>query len=78
MQVLQVEDTDPSERPEWTLILENVVTLRKVCGSPLKSFTFYIFSPEPGRKFELIGIDGGFTMDESVLAEDAEQFELDM
>ena len=78
LQRFQVEDTDPSERPEWTPILEDVVTLRKMCDSPLKSFTFYIFSPEPGRKFELIGIDGGFTMEETVLAEYVEQFELDM
>ena len=78
LQRLQVEGTDPSEMPELTLILEDVITLRKACWSPLKSFMFYIFSPKPGRKFELIGMDGGFTMEETVLAEDAEQFELDM
>ena len=78
LQTLRVEDTDPSERPELTLILEDVVTLRKVCGSPLKSFTFYIFSPEPGRKFELIGMDRSFTMEETVLAEHTYQFKLDM
>ena len=78
LQRLQVEDTDPSETPELTLTLEDVVTLRKVCGSPLKSFTFYLFSPKPGRKFELIGMDGGFTMEETILAEDADRFELDM
>ena len=78
LQRLQVEDTDPSVTPELTLILEDVVTLRNICGSPLKSFTFYIFSPKPGRKFELIGMEGGFTMEETILAEDADRFELDM
>ena len=78
LQVLEVEDTDPSERPELTLVLEDVVTLRKVCGSPLKSFTFYIFSPEPGWKFELIGMDGGFAMKKTVLAKDTYPFELDI
>ena len=78
LQVLVVEDTDPSERPELTFVLEDVVTLRKVCRSPLKSFTFYIFSPKPGRKFELIGMDGGFAMKKTVLVKDADRFELDM
>ena len=78
LQRLRVEDTDPSERPEMTPVLEDVVTLRKVCGSPLKSFTFYIFSPQPGRKFQLIGMDGGFAMKETVLAGDARRFRLDM
>ena len=78
LQRLQVEGTDPSERPELTLILEDVVTLRKVCGSPLKSFTFYMFSAGPGRKFELIGMDGGFHMRETVLAWYTHRFELDI
>ena len=73
LQRLQVEQTDPS--PELTLVLKDVVTLRKLCGSPLKSFTFI---PDPGWKFELIGMDGGFTMEETVLAEDVNQFELDI
>ena len=78
LQWLRIEHTDLSENPELTAVLEKVVTLRGVCGSPLKSFTFSIFSPKPGRKFELIGRDGGFTMEETVLAEDAHQFELDI
>ena len=78
LQWLQIEHTELSGDPELTAVLEKVVTLRKVCGSPLKSFTFYIFSPKPGRKFELIGMDGGFAMEETVLAKDAHQFELDI
>ena len=78
LQWLQIENTDPSESPELTAVLKKVVTLRKVWRSPLKSFTFYTFGPKPGKKFELIGTDGGFTMEESVLANDANQFQLDM
>ena len=78
LQSLQIEDTDPSESPELTLILKDVVTLRTVCGSPLKSFTFYTFDSEPRWKFELIGIDGSFTMEKTVLAEGTQKFELDI
>ena len=78
LQRLQVEDTDPSEIPELTPVLKDVVIVRKMCGCPLKSFTFYTFSSKPGRKFELIGIDGGFAMKETVLAKDTHQFRLDI
>ena len=79
LQRLQVEDTDGSERPELTPVFKDVVTLRKLCGSPLKSFAFYIFNfTKPERKFELIGMDGGFAMEETILTEDTDQFELDM
>ena len=78
LQRLQVEDTDPSERPELALVLEDVVTLHKVCGSPLKSFSFYMFIPEPGWKFELIGMDGGFMMKKTVLTKGTHRFKLDI
>ena len=78
LQRVQVEDTEPSEPPDLTHVLKDVVTLRRVCGSPLKSFTVYTFSPKPGRKFELIGMNGGFTMEETVLSEDTHRFELDI
>ena len=78
LQRLQIEGTDPSERPELTLVLEDIVIRRKVRGFPLISFTFYIFSPKPGRKFELIGVDGGFHMEGTVLAKDTHRFRLDI
>ena len=78
LQRLRIEDTNPLETRELTFVLEDVVTLRKICGSPLKSFTFSIFSPEPRRKFELIGMDGGFHMQETALADEIYPFELDI
>ena len=78
LQSLQIEDTDPSERPELTATLKEAVTLRTMCGFPLESFTFSIFSSEPRRKFELIGMDGSFTMEMTVLPEHTDPFELDV
>ena len=74
---LKIEGTDPSGNPELTDFLKEVVNLRAECGSGLKSFTFYIFGFGTW-KIELIGVDGYFTMEKTLLAEDTEPFELDI
>lgn len=74
---LQVESEDCWMVPNLVPFARDIITLRAECGSPLKVFTFSHFSPKPGRKFELIGRDGCFTMEQSVLAE-AEKYKLDI
>jgi len=78
LQSLQIEGQDPSAEPELILIIKDIVTLRADCGSALKSFTFSRFWPEPGRRFELIGRNGGFVMKNIDLPKEAEEFKLDM
>ena len=78
LQSLQIEGADPSRMPSLTPFLKAVVTLRAVYGFPLKSFTFSTPHVESGNKFELIGSDGSFTMENSVLTEYARAFELDI
>jgi len=78
LQSLQIEGQDPSAEPELIPILKDIVTLRAECGSPLKGFTFSKFSPGPGRRFELIGRNGSFTMERIVLPHGAKYFELDI
>ena len=75
---LQIEGADPSEMPWLIPVLRWVVTLRAVCGSPLKNFTVYPWHFRSGSKFELIGSDGSFTMENSVLIECAYPFKLDI
>ena len=77
LQTLCIEDTDPPESLELSLVLEEIVTLRAQCGPPLKDFTFYIFGLEIS-KIELIGMNGTFTMKETFLMEDTEPFGLDI
>ena len=74
LQSLQIEGISPTE--EWKLmpVLKDIVTRRAIIGSPLKSFTFY--SPRhPEKKWELIGRDGSFIMEEVV---SAQKFRLDI
>ena len=78
LQSLQIEDTGLSEMSKLTLDLKDIVNLRRACGFPLKSLTLHRFSSKPRRKFELLGVDGSFTMEISVLAEDVRRFELDI
>jgi len=78
LQSLQIEGQDPSAEPELISILKDIVALRAECGSPLKDFTFYKFWPEPGRRFELVGRDGSFTMEKIVLPQGAISFKLDI
>ena len=78
LQHLQIEVAHPLVQPEVIPFVKDVVSLRAEYGSPLKSFTFSQFWPYPGSMFELIGMDGGFTMEEITLPEDAEPFTLDI
>ena len=75
---LQMESRDLWMQPDLIPFAKDIITLRAECGSPLKVFTFLEFSPEPGRRFELIGRDGSFAMEESVLAEGVEKFQLEV
>jgi len=88
LQCVQIEGQDPSVDPEVIPILKDIVTLRAECGSPLKEFTFSTYrctvtreSSEskfvPGRRFELIGKNGGFTM-ERINRWVAKKFHLDI
>jgi hypothetical protein len=61
---LQIEGIGPIKEPELLPILEDVVTLRAFIGSPLHSFTFYDTATE--KKWELIGRDRNFNMEEVV------------
>jgi len=78
LQSLQIEGQDLSAKPELIPILKDIVTLRAECGSALKGFTFSEFWPKPGRRFELIGRNGSFTMEEIVLPQGADPFKLDI
>jgi len=73
LESLQIEGIRPTVQPELMPVLKNIVTLRAIIGSPLKSFTFYDWSPY--QKWELIGRDGSFTMEEAV---PAQRFKLDI
>ena len=78
LQNLRIEIRDLSVRLERMPILNDIVTLRAEYGSPLNVFTLSEFWRWPKRKVELIGRDGGCTMEMSVLAEEAEEFKLDI
>ena len=75
---LQIECEILSGQPDQAPFAEDIITLRAECGSPLKVFTVSEFSRKPGRKFELIERDGSFKMEMSVLADEAEKFQLDI
>jgi len=72
LESLQIEGISRTIQPELMPVLKNIVTLRAIIGSPLKSFTFYHWGP---KKWELIGRDGSFTMEEVV---PAQEFKLDI
>jgi len=73
LESLQIEYFSPTFQPELMSVLKTIVTLRPIAGSPLKSFTFY--DCNPNRKWELIGRDGSFMMEEVV---PAQSFKLDI
>ena len=75
---LRMENHSPRVRPDQLPFAKDIITLRAGCGSPLTVFTFIEFWREPGRKFELIGTDGSFTVEESAPAEGVEEFRLDI
>ena len=72
---LFIEGVDPKEQP-GLLVLEEIVTLRAMGGSPLQTFTFSQFQPECGTKFKLIRKDRSFGMEIVPLPVDARRFEL--
>ena len=72
---LQIEGIRISDQPKLMPVLEDIVTLRAIIGSPLKSFTFYHWNSYPKEKWELIGRDGRFVMEEVI---PAEGFQLDI
>ena len=72
---LFIEGVDPIVQP-GLLVLNEVVTLRAVGGSPLQTFTFSQFQPEYGTEFKLIRKDGSFGMEIVPLPMDARPFEL--
>ena len=74
LESLQIEGIMLTERPELIPILKDIVTMRAIIGSPLKSFTFY-FPERPELKWELIGRDSSFIMEEVV---PAQEFHLDI
>jgi len=77
LESLQIEGIRPTVQPELMPVLKNIVTLRAIIGSPLKSFTFYHHDwySNSGQKWELIGRDGSFMMEEVI---PAQSFELDI
>ena len=62
---LHIEGIGLIEQPELMPILEDIVTLRAITGSPLKSFTFHDRG-QPEEQWELIGRDRSFIMEEVV------------
>jgi len=76
LESLQIEGIDLTVQPVLMAVLKNIVTLRAIIGSPLKSFTFGHWNyPRPFQKWELIGRDGSFIMEEVV---PAQRFKLDI
>jgi len=73
---LLIEEYDLTQRLELMPVFRQVVTLRTVCGSPLKRFTLFDFAL--GRKTRLIGRQGGFVVKIIVLGGGAKRFRLDI
>ena len=69
---LQIEGISPFQQAELIPVLKDIVTLRAIIGSPLKSFTFYLHDPgypEESQKWQLIGRNKSFMMEEVVPAD---------
>ena len=71
---LLIEGCGSTEPVELIPVLEQVVTLRAVYGSPLERFT--LSSIEFGRKVELIGSQGGFVVERDSLDDNTKPFRL--
>jgi len=65
LESLQIEGVGLTDEPKLMPVLKDIVTLRAILGSPLKSFTLYLYR---NKKWELIGRDGSFDMQEVVPA----------
>src|SRR5258706_3736373 len=68
LQRLQIQGISLTQQAELMLVLKDVVTLQALIGSPLKSFTFYVNAgySKPPQKWQLIGWDESFMMEEVV------------
>ena len=75
LESLQIEGIDLTERADLKPVLKDIVTLRAINGYPLKSFTFYCYEFRASQKWQLIGKDNSFMMEEVA---PAERFELDI
>jgi hypothetical protein len=67
LESLQIEGISLTKQSGLMPVLQNIITLRAIYGSPLRSFTFYHEYPKK-KKWELIGRDGRFNMKEVVPA----------
>ena len=65
-----------NEKSDLVAFAKDIITLRAKYGSPLKDFTIYNYWST--RQLELIGRDGGFAMEDSVLAGMVAYFKLDI
>jgi hypothetical protein len=54
LQSLKIEGIDLTKQPDLIPVLKDIVTLRAISGSPLKSFTFYFDDIYAETKWELI------------------------
>lgn len=70
LESLQIQGIMLTEQPELMPVLKDIVTQHAIIGCPLKSFTFFFtsWSSEYRRKWELIGKDGSFSMEDVVPA----------
>ena len=77
LESLQIEGVTLTTQPELMPVLKNIVTLRAIIGSPLKSFTFghWNLYYRSFQKWELIGRDGSFMIKEVI---PAQSFKLDI
>jgi len=73
LETLHIEGIRPTVESGLMPVLKNIVTLRAIHGSPLKSFSFYDGGGK--KKWELIGTDGSFVVEEVV---PAQSFRLDI
>jgi len=75
LESLQIEGINLTAQLELMPILKNIVTLRAIHGSPLKSFSFHDGNEYRGEKWKLIGRDGSFIIEKVV---PAQRFRLDI
>jgi hypothetical protein len=73
---LVIEECGLIQRLEPMLIVNQVVTQRAVCGSPLERFTLFNF--ELRKRTEFIGSHGSFVVETVALGGDAKPFTLDI
>jgi len=77
LESLQIEGIRLTDQPKLMPILKDIITLRAIIESPLKSFTFgdWIMYSPGFQKWELIGRDGSFIMEKVI---PAQSFKLDI